>query len=135
VYSKIFLLTEVDTLIFDAIMLMITIAIVDDAFESNIKSPEQLFQIRVKKPRRSLHLRWKKSILKTPIFRQAVPSVNGVRTSDTKALRYHTYLYYLQQLGFAVGFPQILAPYDIRRGAGEAVDGVSFCFSPRTCSC
>lgn len=58
VYSKIFLLTEVDTLIFDAIMLMIMIAIVDDAFESNIKSPEQLFQIRVKKPRRSLHLRW-----------------------------------------------------------------------------
>jgi hypothetical protein len=114
---------------------MITIAIVDDAFESNIKSPEQLFQIRVKKPRHSLHLKWKKSILKTPIFRQAVPLVYRVRTSNTKALRYYTYLYYLQQLGFAVGFPQILAPYGIRRGAGEAVDGM-FCSYPRyTATC
>ena len=71
-----------------------------------------------------MHLKWKKSKLKTPIFRQAVPSVNGVRTLDTKALRYHTYLYYLQQLGLGVGFPQILAPYNIQRGAGEAVDGI-----------
>ncbi len=126
--SKIFLLTEVDTLIFDAIILMITIAILDDAFESNIKSAEQLFQTQVKKPRHSLHLKWKKSILKTPIFRQAVPSVYGVRTSDTKALRYHTYLYYIQQLGFAVGFPQILSPYCIRRGAGEAVDGMFYSY-------
>jgi hypothetical protein len=114
---------------------MITIAIVDDAFESNIKSPEQLFKIRVKRPRRSLRLKWKKSILKTPIFRQAVPSLSEVRTSDTRALHYHTYLYYLQQLGFAVGFPQILAPYDIRRGAGEAVDGMYLVIHPPTHSC
>jgi len=113
VYSKIFLLTEVDTLIFNAIMLMITIAIVDDAFEFNIKSPEQLFQIWVKKSWCSLHLRWKKSILKTSIFHQAVPSVNEVQTFNIKVLHYHTYLYYLQQLGFAVGFSQILTPYNI----------------------
>ncbi|KAI9776368.1 MAG: hypothetical protein M1816_005335, partial [Peltula sp. TS41687] len=96
---KLYILSEVDTLIFDAIVLMVTIAIIDDAFESKIKS-------------------------KTPIFRQAVSSTNGVQTSDRKALRYHTYLYYIQRLGFAAGFPQILEPYQIRRGSGEAVDAV-----------
>lgn len=39
------------------------------------------------------------------------------------ALRYHTYLYYLQRLGLAAGFMKLLCGYDIRRGAGEAVDG------------
>jgi hypothetical protein len=39
---------------------------------------------------------------------------------------YYSYLYYLQRLGLEVGFPQILAPYGIRRGSGEAVDGMFF---------
>ena len=135
VYSKIFLLTEIDTLIFDAIMLMITIVIVDDTFEFNIKSSEQLFQIWVKKPQRSLHLRWKKSILKTPIFCQAMSSVNEVQTFNIKVLHYHTYLYYLQQLDFTVEFSQILTPYNIQWEADKAVDDVSFCFSSCICSC
>ena len=35
------------------------------------------------------------------------------------------YLYYLQRLGLATGFMQILGPYDIRRGVGNKVDGMS----------
>lgn len=104
---------------------MIVLALDDDAFESNIKSAGDIFRTRVRAPRHSLQLRWKSSILKTPIFHQAVPSVNGVQTSLSKALRYHTYLYYLQRLGLATGFMQILGPYDIRRGAGNKVDGTS----------
>jgi Protein of unknown function (DUF3435) len=104
---------------------MIVLALDDDAFESNIKSARDIFRTRVRAPRHSLQLRWKSSILKTPIFRQAVPSANGVHTSSSKALRYHTYLYYLQRLGLATGFMQILGPYDIRRGAGNKVDGTS----------
>lgn len=118
-----YLLSEVDSLIFDAVALMITIAIVDDAFEHEVISIKALFQKRVLPPRRSLHLKWKKEMLKVPIFRQAVPSPQGVRTAPGKALRYYTYLYYLQRLGLLVGFPQLLGPYDIRRGSGEAVDG------------
>ena len=106
---------------------MLAIAVHDNAFRSEkIQSVRDIFRLRVKPPRRSLELKWKKSILKTPIFRQAVPSADGTRTSEpeaAKALRYHTYLYYLQRLGYVVGFPQLLGPYDIRRGAGEAVDG------------
>jgi hypothetical protein len=103
---------------------MIALAILDNAFESEIKSVEQLLRTRVKAPRRSLHFWWKKEKLKTPVFRQAELSATGIQTSDVKALRYYTYLYYLQRLGFAAGFMQILCAYDIRRGTGEAVDGM-----------
>jgi hypothetical protein len=71
---------------------MIAIAFADDAFDANIKSPQEIFKLRVKKPRHSLQIRWKKSILKTPIFRQAVSSINGVQTSPTIALRYVLFL-------------------------------------------
>ena len=105
---------------------MIVFALDDDPFESNIKLVQDIFRTRVRSPRRSLQLRWKKSTLDTPIFRQAIPSTAGIQTSPSKALRYHTYLYYLQRLGLATGFMQILAPYDIRRGTGNKVDGTSF---------
>lgn len=45
-----------------------------------------------------------------------------VRTSDVEPLRYHTYLYYLRRLGLTTGFMQILSPYVIRRGSGEAAE-------------
>jgi Protein of unknown function (DUF3435) len=125
IYSKIFVFSKVDNLIFDPVLLMIILALNDDAFEFNIRSVRDIFRTRVRSPRQSLQLQWKSSILQTPIFRQAVPTTNGVQTSSSKALRYHTYLYYLQQLGLATGFMQILGLYDIRRGASNKVDGMS----------
>jgi hypothetical protein len=46
-----------------------------------------------------------------------------VHTSPTKVLRYKTFLYYFQRLGMASGMMQILAPYIIRRGTGNELDG------------
>jgi hypothetical protein len=106
---------------------MLVIAILDNAFESCVKSAEDVFRLRVKAPRNSYQLKWKEKVQKIPIFRQAVFTASGVQTSDPsepKALRYHTYLYYLQRIGLLTGFPQLLCPYDTRRGAGEAVDGM-----------
>ena len=62
-YSKIFIFSEVDNLIFDPVLLMIVLALDDDAFESNIRSVRDIFRARVRPPRRSLQLRWKSSIL------------------------------------------------------------------------
>jgi Protein of unknown function (DUF3435) len=104
---------------------MIGFALDDDAFESNIKSARDIFRTRVLPPRHSLQFRWKNSILKSPIYRQAVPSINGVQTSSTKPLRYHTYLYYLQRLGITTGLMEILQPYDIRRGSGNKVTALA----------
>lgn len=122
-HSKIFVQSEVDDLIFDPVIRMIALVIVDNAFDADITSIEHIFQLRVRAPRKSLQLKFKKEMLGTPIFRQAESTIDGVRTSTTKALRYHMFLYYHQRLGMATGFPQILKPYDIRRGTGNALDG------------
>jgi hypothetical protein len=122
-HSKIFVQSEVEDLIFDLTLLTIVFALDDDAFEADFKSVEDIFRIRVQAPRRSVQLRFKKSMLGTPILRQAVSSAHGVCTSSTKALRYKTFLYYFQRLGMASGMMQILAPYVIRRGTGNELDG------------
>ena len=104
---------------------MVVFALDDDAFEADIKSVEDIFRVRVQAPRRSVQLRFKKSMLGTPIVRQAVSSAHGVQTSPRKALRYSTFLHYFQRLGMASGMMQILAPYVIRRGTGNELDGMS----------
>ncbi|KID95572.1 hypothetical protein MAJ_08431, partial [Metarhizium majus ARSEF 297] len=120
---KTFLFYEVDDLLFDALILMLALAILDEAFDAAIRSVEDFYRIRVRPPRRSMEFEWKKNILDTPIFRQPVRMKDGtIRTSDTEALRYHTYLYYLQRLGLVTGLMQILSPYTIRRGSGEAAE-------------
>ncbi|KAE8334283.1 hypothetical protein BDV24DRAFT_173079 [Aspergillus arachidicola] len=110
---KIFLMSEVKEPIFDIIMLVIVMAILDDAFESNIRSVEEVFSSRVLAPRRSNRLKFPYS------------TGYGTRTHDMKPLKYHTYLYYLQRLSLAVGMIQAMRPYDLRRGTGEAVDNVA----------
>lgn len=115
---------------FDVVLHFLSIAILDNAFEGDtIKRPEDFYNLDVRPPRHSTELNWKKEKLDTPIFRQAVRTEDGIRTSDTEPLRYHTYLYYLQRLGRAAGFMQILRPYCLRRGVGEAVDGECTIFS------
>lgn len=119
---KTYFFTQVDDLVFDAILLMIVLGLHDNAFESDAASFEDIFKVKVKRPRRSLDFTWKKSMLKVPIFRHT-ETINGeVRTSPTKALRYQTYLYYLQRLGIQAGFMQLLTAYCIRRGVGESVE-------------
>lgn len=49
--------TEVDALIFDLILLMITITILDEAFESKVISMEDILRARVRSPRRNLTYR------------------------------------------------------------------------------
>lgn len=103
---------------------MITIAILDVAFEAMITSVEDVLYARVRAPRRSLEFRWRAELMKTPIFWQAGRTANGVETLSTKVLRYYIYLHYLQRLSLQAGFMQILGAYAIRRGAGEAVEGM-----------
>ncbi|KAH7002689.1 hypothetical protein B0J12DRAFT_706296 [Macrophomina phaseolina] len=107
---KTYILTKVSNLIFDPFVLMIAITILDNAFEPNIRSVEDIFRTR------------KVEKLKVSIFRATKAFPGGVATSDIKALCYYTYLYYLQRLGLAAGFMQILGAYIIRREVGEAVD-------------
>ncbi|KAE8397492.1 hypothetical protein BDV37DRAFT_291961 [Aspergillus pseudonomiae] len=122
---KIFLMSEVKESVFDIIILVIVMAILDDAFESNIRSVEEVFSSRVLAPRRSNRLKFRKDKLNVPVCRQPISTGYGTRTHDMKPLKYHTYLYYLQRLNLAVGMIQAMRPYDLRRGTGEAVDSVA----------
>ncbi|KAJ5111419.1 hypothetical protein N7532_001954 [Penicillium argentinense] len=120
---KIFLMSEVKQPIFDVISLVLALAILDDAFESDhIRSVEDIFRTRVTLPRRSLNIRFKQKLLNVPICRQPVSTSSGMTIDDIKPLRYHTYLYFLQRLSLAVGMIRAMKPYDLRRGTGEAVD-------------
>lgn len=103
---------------------MIALALLDEAFEANIHSVQDFYNVQVVPTRNSTEFHWRKDIRDIPVFRQAVQMDDGTaRTSPTEALHYHTYLYYLQRLGLTAGFMQLLSPYVIRRGAGEGVEG------------
>jgi hypothetical protein len=78
---------------------MITIAILDEAFEFKVTSMEDILRVRVRPPRRSLEFRWRADKLKTPIFRQAERTPTGIQTSHIKALRYNKTPFYLK-IGF-----------------------------------
>jgi hypothetical protein len=103
---------------------MLAIAIKDDAIEVNGYScAEPFFETNLQSPTKAMLVHWKPEMLKVPIFRQAVRTATGFVTSESKAMRYSTYAYYLQRLGWATGFEQKLTCYCFRRGTGNAVDG------------
>ncbi|KAK5997541.1 hypothetical protein PT974_02904 [Cladobotryum mycophilum] len=96
---KTFTISEVDNLLFDATIPFLALAFLDNAFESDI--------------------------LNTPIFRQPMKQEDGIcRTSKTEALYYDTYRRDLRRLSMIAGFRQVLKPYAIRRGGGEAIEKV-----------
>ncbi|KAM7190504.1 putative FluG domain containing protein [Rhypophila sp. PSN 637] len=98
---KTFILYEVDNLIFDATILIVALAILNQAFKVKVSLVEDIYKIRVTPPRHSL-------------------DSGNVGTSPTQPIHYHTYLGYLQRLGILLGFIQILTCYIIRRRSGEA---------------
>ena len=110
--SKTYIFHEDDNLALCPVLQFLALAFADDAFEApNLKSPEHIFQLKVEHPRESLQLRWKDSMLETPIFRRAVRTPSGIRTSINKALTYDSFYTYLKRLGRSTGFPQILTSY------------------------
>jgi hypothetical protein len=57
IHSKIFVFSKVNNFIFNPVLLIIVLALDDDAFKSNIKSARDIFRTRVRAPRHSLQLR------------------------------------------------------------------------------
>ena len=84
---------------------------------------QPFFTTSLKDPTKATRVFWKPHMLKVPIFRQAVRTADGFQTSKYKGLRYSTYAYYLDRLGWEAGFEQKLTAYCARRCTGNAVDG------------
>ncbi|ELR03151.1 hypothetical protein VC83_09677 [Pseudogymnoascus destructans] len=105
---------------------VLSIAIKDNAIEvEGFSHAEPFFTSHLQHPTKAVLIHWKPEMLKRPIFRQAVRTCDMFRTSEWKALRYSTYAYYLDRLGWATGFEQKITSYCFRRGTGNAVDGAA----------
>jgi hypothetical protein len=114
-----FLFFEMDDIFCDALLPFLTLAFLDDAFQTGVRTLHDMHRVRVLPPRRGYHWKWKKEWLERPFLRQ--PG-KGSETSEA-CLGYFTHLHYHQRLGRAAGFPENLKPYEIRRGVGEVVNG------------
>jgi hypothetical protein len=105
---------------------ILAIAIKDNAIKvDGFTHAEPFFTSNLQDPTKAVLVHWKPEKLKVPIFRQAVRTSDGLVTSEHKALRYSTFMFHLDRLGWAAGFAQKLTSYCFRRGTGNAVDGKS----------
>lgn len=62
-------------------------------------------------------------MLDVPIFRRAIATKEGVKTSPDRALTYNVYQAWVKRLGEALGYLQTLTTYCLRRALGNAING------------
>ncbi|CAG7975891.1 unnamed protein product [Penicillium salamii] len=111
--SKIYLMSEVKQPFFDIVVLVVAIAFLDNAFESNICLMEDIYASQVEPPQHSLQLRFMKEKHNVPICRQPISTHYSISTHKIKPLKYHMYLYYLKRLSLTVGIPHAIKPYHL----------------------
>lgn len=106
---------------------MVSVGLHHDAFAaSTIRDPEAILRARIPKRKTCRIFRWKESKLKEPIFREPDRSKGQISWSVKPAvpLRARTAARYMKRLGRDVGIEQPLSHSCIRRGTGNAVDGI-----------
>ena len=91
------------------------LAFADDAFENARLTPELLHKLRVPSRLHCLPLRFKKSMLNTPIFRSTVQTVSGVDTHPIRPMLYRTANDALKWLGELAGYRYAIHSYCFRR--------------------
>lgn len=104
------------------ILHFLALAFSDNTFRAPGLTPENFFSVVVPSQRNSIEFQWKESILDTPIFRRTENTTNGTGISPYRCLSDKVFRDQLQRLGFSAGYKDILTPYAVRRGAGNAVD-------------
>jgi hypothetical protein len=98
------------------LMAFLVTTFLDDAFEaSELRTPQDLFRLKLQPPQRCFEIRFKASILSTPIYRGA----------HGKALTYATASGQIHRFGRAAGFKQRVTSYCLRRGTANAIHGTS----------
>ncbi|KAI9709018.1 MAG: hypothetical protein M1828_002552 [Chrysothrix sp. TS-e1954] len=123
---KTFLFYENKNLLLCPIAHMLALAFHDEAFEaSSISQVAQIFNVEVSPQKRSVTLWWKEEKENVPILRQPARTAAGRRTSAELPLTSATSSRALSRLGMKAGFEHRLQHYSVRRGTGNAVDGVA----------
>ncbi|KAI9717340.1 MAG: hypothetical protein M1828_007228 [Chrysothrix sp. TS-e1954] len=123
---KTFLFYENMNLLLCPIAHMLALALHDDAFEaSSLSQVKQIFNVNVPSQKKSVTLWWKDEKENIPVLRQAAPTNAGRRTSAKLPLTSAASSRALSRLGMKVGLEHRLQHYSVRRGTGNAVDGVA----------
>ena len=116
-----------DNLAFCPILHVLALAFADHAFESQwIQQPEDLSTFEVPSYLQGIPLSWKPSMLEVPLLRRAVHTEDGIITSPTEALQYRGIARQTLRLGQSAGFREPFHLYNLRRGAGNAVNSQSY---------
>lgn len=103
---------------------LIVLALDDDAFGvKELKTPEQIFILRIRDGAQSLNLLWDEFKMNLPLFRPSVTTKEGIVTSSIEQLSYPMYHRWLKRLGQETGFTQVLKTYCLRRAVGNEING------------
>lgn len=113
----VFYFTPTRRLIFCIVTLIVSVAVLDGAFESStLTNVEAVFRVAVSGPVTSVPLRWKKEWLKRPVFRRC----NGDPDSP---LPYRTLHDYMGRQSLDMGYEKPIEPKAWRRNVGNTVNG------------
>ena len=96
------------------------LAYADNAFADS-ENPSDLRYLYVPSHKNSISFEIKEAKKNIPIFREC--QQDGT-ISEKRALSYNTLAYELVELGYRVGFRDILKPTNLRRGTANAANGI-----------
>ncbi|KAF5962953.1 hypothetical protein FBULB1_13691 [Fusarium bulbicola] len=116
----IFYFTPTRKLLFCAISMILALALHDNAFDApSLTDAAVIFRSQPPRFKHCIPLRWKKSMLKTPIFRR----YRGTELSTDKAMLYSKLRDDIGQQSLDSGHERKWTPRFARRGAGNAANG------------
>jgi len=108
---------------------LISLTVDDKAFEAeSAKNVQSIFWVTVPTGKKRLTMKWRRSVLDRPVFREPIRSVGESGTSPSEPLRASTWIRYLQRLGRTVGFQFPFTQYGLRHGFLNVVDCTSTLF-------
>ncbi len=102
---------------------MLSLAFADNAFDSDdIQNAHDIYSLSIPECKESLQFKWKDEWMSRPVFRRACSTVDGLVTSDGKALPYRSYASQMSALGLGAGFRTAITAYTFRRGAAQMIN-------------
>ncbi|KAL0930298.1 FluG domain-containing protein [Colletotrichum truncatum] len=115
----IFYFTPARKLLFCAVSTIIALALRDQAFEAaSLTDAKAVLGLKIRGPVKSMALRWKKSMLKIPLFRK----FEGNNLSKDMAMTYATLRDHMHRQSLDAGFEKPWTPRSARRGAANAAN-------------
>jgi hypothetical protein len=104
-------------------MYLLPMAFADNAFEAELSSPEQIYNLVIPPEKDRIHIRWKKIWRDRPITRDIERTPDGIRISETEPFDYDQYRKAYRKLGWECGFEKYPELYDLRRAGGKLITG------------